>query len=78
MAEPLWSNAPGLCTERIAYGYRLCVQASVDGRSVFWRVDATSAVSEWPEVYDCGFERTVAAGKAACVAALARALDDRS
>lgn len=25
----------------------------------FWRVDATSEVSEWPEVFNCGFAETL-------------------
>lgn len=40
----------------------------------FWRVDATEVISEWPEVYNCGFSRTAELAKAAAEKSLARAI----
>ena len=38
----------------------------------FWRVDSTSAISEWPEVVNCGFAPTVAEAKSLAEACLLR------
>lgn len=40
----------------------------------WWQVRMTSAISEWPEVYDCGFAETMSLGMDRCRVALKKAL----
>lgn len=56
-------------------GYEADVTPTIvaDGQKWFWRVDATSDVSEYPEVYDCGHSATRADGQDAAETALRKA-----
>ncbi len=74
MSAVAWyPSETGEGVEAEAGGYVAAVHAALDGDGIFWRVDATAAVSEWPEVYACGFAATEADARRDAEAALARA-----
>lgn len=58
-------------------GYELSVNPpSEENKKFFWRVDATSQVSEYPEVFATGSAKTLEEAKKAAEAAAMRAVKD--
>lgn len=69
-----WQTAEWDERSDAAYTRGLDVQVTPDGSRWCWMVRATAEVSEYPEVYNCGFAPTREKARAAAERSVAKAI----